>query len=58
MKVFIKKKIDKNDYLNALKIFNKDDLDKKVKLELWNSSKSNQFISSYNLYFSAQRGGR
>ena len=44
MKVFIKKKSNKKDYLNALKIFNKDALDKKVKLELWNSSKSNQFI--------------
>ena len=44
MKVLIKKKIDKNDYLNALRIFNKHALDKKTKLEAWNCSKSNQFI--------------
>ena len=43
MKVF-KKKIDKNDFLNALKIFEKDTLNKRFKLALWNSSKSNQFI--------------
>ena len=44
MKVFIKKKIDKNDFLNALKIFEKDTLNKRFKLALWNNSKSNQFI--------------
>ena len=44
MKILIKKKIDKDDYLNALKLFSKDALDKKFKLEKWNCSKSNQFI--------------
>ena len=34
MKVFIKKKIDKNDFLNALKIFEKDTWAKRFKLAL------------------------